>query len=121
LAKGGILKNYEAAVVQTGDGAITRGGYYLKIYEVRLFGGLMKANGKKSRIHKPFTLACRSNGDPLNKGPKWMGQLAAKINELRTQDPAKVLAVLQAYPDFVADGKIVPKSIHRPTIQDLGA
>lgn len=108
---------YQCAVVVAGQ-AMAR-GYYLKIYELRLFGGLMKA-GKQTRNHKPWVLASRSNGNPLMNGPKWMAQIAEQINDLKTMDPNEVLAVIDHLPDYNPDAKKqLPKSIHRPRVEDL--
>jgi hypothetical protein len=110
---------YKAAVVMTGEGAMTRGGYFLKYYELRLFGGLMPAKTAKSRKDKAFVLARRTHGDPVQLGAKWMHKLAKTINELNAYNPEQVLAFLNMQKIWVEGEKNVA-AIHLPTLKDLG-
>jgi len=106
---------YRAAVVMAGEGAMAR-GIYLKFYELRLFGGLMKAQSKKGRKNKPFILARRLNGE--GQGPKWMKALAKQINSLEAYTPQKIQDFLNMQPEETEQTKI--RCIIRPTLKDLG-
>ena len=110
-------KPYQAAIVQTDQGAKC-GPIFAKIYELRLFGGLMKSTGIKCQKNPALVLARRAFADPIHRGAKWMRETVKQIDELKTTDPNKILAVLQKFPDF-EEGKVIPKSIHRPTLEQL--
>jgi hypothetical protein len=113
------LKPYQAAVVMTGEGAITKGGYFLKYYELRLFGGLCTAQSVRSRRGKPIVLARRTHGCPIQKGPKWMHQLAEQINQLNAYNPEQLLAFLNMQPQTI-EGQKNRMTILSPTLKELG-
>ncbi len=112
------MKPYKAIVQQAPGGAVSF-GIFLRFFELKLYGGLMKAQTPKSRKNKAFLLARRLNGDISGKGPKWMRTIANQINELETYNPEKLLAFLAQQKTYDPNGRN-NCCIICPSLEDLG-
>lgn len=109
---------YKAIVQQAPDGAKVN-GIWLRWYELKLYGGLMKAQVPKARKNKAFVLARRTNANMLGDGPKWMHDMAREINGLETFNPEKLLAYLQQQKQSNPNGRN-NCCIVCPSLEDLG-